>query len=145
MIGPNDTSAWTKKRVSVGGLEAPDNLSVVQTELRQIRWVSDDSICHLSFLLVWWDLRYARLKSKLWWFNISEVQVVRYKITCAITPSLPMGKSTSCNTGYNGHAGKQIISIRTVEWTPVKLFSKLNKTFFGYFDPKNMFIDNKNK
>ena len=24
-------------------------------------------------------------------------------------------------------------------------FSKLNKIFFGYFDPENIFLDNKNK
>ena len=28
---------------------------------------------------------------------------------------------------------------------PVLPFSKLNKIFFGYFDPKNIFLDNKNK
>ena len=28
---------------------------------------------------------------------------------------------------------------------PVLLFSKLNKTFFGYFDPENSFLDNENK
>ena len=28
---------------------------------------------------------------------------------------------------------------------PVLLFSKLNKIFFGYFDPENIFLDNKNK
>ena len=28
---------------------------------------------------------------------------------------------------------------------PVLLFSKLNKMFFGYFDPQNIFLDNKIK
>ena len=28
---------------------------------------------------------------------------------------------------------------------PVFLFPKLNKIFFGYFDPENIFLDNKNK
>ena len=28
---------------------------------------------------------------------------------------------------------------------PVLLFSKLNKMFFGYFDPENMLLDNENK
>ena len=28
---------------------------------------------------------------------------------------------------------------------PVLLFSKSNEFFFGYFDPKNIFLDNKNK
>ena len=30
-------------------------------------------------------------------------------------------------------------------WHTVLLFSKLNKIFFGYFDPENIFLDNKNK
>ena len=29
--------------------------------------------------------------------------------------------------------------------TTVLLFSKLNKMFFGYFDPVNILLDNKNK
>ena len=29
--------------------------------------------------------------------------------------------------------------------SPVLLFSKLNKTFFRYFDSENIFLDNKNK
>ena len=28
---------------------------------------------------------------------------------------------------------------------PVLRFSKLNKIFFGYFDPEKIFLDNKNK
>ena len=28
---------------------------------------------------------------------------------------------------------------------PVLPFSKLNKIFFGYFDPEEIFLDNKNK
>ena len=28
---------------------------------------------------------------------------------------------------------------------PVKFFSQVNLIFFGCFDPKNIFIDNKNK
>ena len=28
---------------------------------------------------------------------------------------------------------------------PVLPFSKLNKIFYGYFDPENIFLDNKNK
>ena len=28
---------------------------------------------------------------------------------------------------------------------PVFIFSKLNKIFFGYFDPENIFLDNENK
>ena len=30
-------------------------------------------------------------------------------------------------------------------WPAVLLFSKLNKLFFGYFDPENILLDNKNK
>ena len=33
----------------------------------------------------------------------------------------------------------------TRHWTSVLPFSKLNKMFFGYFDPENIFLDNKNK
>ena len=28
---------------------------------------------------------------------------------------------------------------------PMLLFSKLNKVFFGYFDPENILLDNENK
>ena len=30
-------------------------------------------------------------------------------------------------------------------YAPVHLFSKLNKLFFGYLKPENIFLDNKNK
>ena len=32
----------------------------------------------------------------------------------------------------------------TSAWSPVLPFSKLNKMFFGYFDPENIFLDNEN-
>ena len=32
-----------------------------------------------------------------------------------------------------------------LDMPPVLLFSKLNKIFFGYFDPVNIFLDNENK
>ena len=32
-----------------------------------------------------------------------------------------------------------------VDYLPVLPFSKLNKIFIGYFDPENIFLDNKNK
>ena len=31
-----------------------------------------------------------------------------------------------------------------VMYPPVVPFSKLNKKIFGYFDPENIFLDNKN-
>ena len=43
------------------------------------------------------------------------------------------------------------LSIAWSAWTPphtqesVLLFSKLNKIFFGYFDPEKIFLDNENK
>ena len=32
-----------------------------------------------------------------------------------------------------------------ITWRTVNFFSKLNYYFFGYFDPINIFFDNKNK
>ena len=34
---------------------------------------------------------------------------------------------------------------KPLRWAPVHLLSKLNKMFFGYFDPENVFLDNENK
>ena len=37
-----------------------------------------------------------------------------------------------------------VVNLESVPWA-VLPFSKLNKMFFGYFDPENIFFDNKNK
>ena len=37
------------------------------------------------------------------------------------------------------------VSAETEALQAVLPFSKLNKFFFGYFDPENIFLDNKNK
>ena len=34
---------------------------------------------------------------------------------------------------------------KSLPFKPVLLFSKLNKIFFRYFNPENIFLDNKNK
>ena len=34
---------------------------------------------------------------------------------------------------------------KTLVWSQVLLFSKLYHTFFGYFDPANVALDNENK
>ena len=39
----------------------------------------------------------------------------------------------------------QLILVSEVVSLPVILFSKLNKMFFGYFDPENIVLDNENK
>ena len=43
--------------------------------------------------------------------------------------------------------GKPIRSTNTVDdrYDPVLLFSKLNTTFVGYFDPEKIFLDNENR
>ena len=47
----------------------------------------------------------------------------------------------------NGHRNLQDVSTSLLEhWSgPVLPCSKLNKIFFGYFDPENIFLDNENK
>ena len=37
------------------------------------------------------------------------------------------------------------LHVRMTMYRPVILFSELNKVFMGYFDPKSIIIDNKNK
>ena len=42
------------------------------------------------------------------------------------------------------HPGNVTNISGTLYSQPVKFFSKLNLLFFGYFDPVNIFFDNKN-
>ena len=38
-----------------------------------------------------------------------------------------------------------LLTVKVRSSVPVLLFSKLNKIFFGYFDPQNIFLDNEVK
>ena len=42
-------------------------------------------------------------------------------------------------------AWSDLLDIYNARFAAVKFFSKLNKIFVGYFDPKNIFLHNKNK
>ena len=48
-------------------------------------------------------------------------------------------------TGYEACQHDLKEKVMSPSWSPVLPFSKLNKIFFGYFDPENIFLDNLNK
>ena len=63
--------------------------------------------------------------------SYSGIRVINVRVIAAYL-YMPVSDFENVNTG-------------TCEYWTVLLFSKLNKTFFGYFDPENIFLDNKNK
>ena len=58
-------------------------------------------------------------------------------------------KTTDASLAYWHHCidldADGVINVHDMRSAPVPFFSKLNKMFFGYFDPENILLDNENK
>ena len=63
--------------------------------------------------------------------NCASIQEMFFKITKT--------------TNFRGDPTDVSAEKETLVSTAVLPISKLNKLFFGYFDPENIFLDNKNK
>ena len=98
------------------------------------------------------------------WNNIYLINVSRIVVNSTLTTQSPVSVYSNSHPvwlwwvlGSNMLAACQEWVLRQVDVRhvshasfkltslPVLPFSKLNKIFFGYFDPENIFLDNKNK
>ena len=88
-----------------------------------------------SIHVFWWEDVWCCRWRWDWFKGASNPEVDYVQVSC---PSVLTQKS-GCNRGWSAY----ILHIQ--EQRSVLLFSKLNKLFFGLFDPEKVFIDNENK